>query len=137
VTTPAYPVKGRVLLADGKPLTSGRVIFLPKQGGMTAHGEIGSDGTFSLKTADDREGAPAGEYKVRIDPISSTVSVKGGRLDTKNLPFPQSYLDEDGETGLVATVKTEATELEPFRLVATAKSTATDRGRDSRNRITD
>jgi hypothetical protein len=135
VNAPAYPVKGRVLLGDGKPLTSGKVIFLPRQGGMTAHGEIASDGTFSLKTADEREGAPAGEYKIRIEPGASAVAVKGGRLDTNNLPFPPSYLDEDGETGLIATVRTEATQLEPFRLVAAARST--ERGRDSRNRITD
>ena len=64
----AYPVKGKVLLASGKPLTAGKVIFLPKSGsGMASIGEIGADGTFSLRTADGSEGAPAGEYIVTIN----------------------------------------------------------------------
>jgi hypothetical protein len=115
----AYPVKGKVLLASGQPLTAGKVIFLPKEGtGMTAKGEISSDGTFSLKTADDREGAPAGVYKVRIEPSASALGPKGAKLDPSKLPFAAIYMDEDGETGLTATVKAEATQLEPFKLVA-------------------
>jgi hypothetical protein len=122
ISSPAYPVKGQVLLSNGKPLTSGKVIFLPKEEkGMPATGEIGSDGTFALKTADNRDGAPAGVYKVRIEP-SATALIKGGRIDTRNLPFPAEYMDEDGETGLTATVKAEATQLEPFKLVAVARS---------------
>jgi hypothetical protein len=116
---PVYPVKGQVLLSNGKPLTSGKVIFLPKAGGMTAHGEITADGTFGLKTADDREGAPAGEYKVRIEPSNTGLTTtKGGSVEAKNLPFSADYMDEDGETGLTATVKTEPTQLEPFKLEA-------------------
>jgi hypothetical protein len=123
ISSPVYPVKGQVLLSTGKPLTSGKVIFLPKDGtGMTATGAIGSDGTFALKTADNREGAPAGAYKVRIEPAGVVPSVKGGHIETKNLPFPAQYMDEDGETGLIATVKTEPTQLEPFKLVAGTKS---------------
>jgi hypothetical protein len=135
ISAPAYPVKGQVLLSTGKPMTSGKVIFLPKEGkGMTAHGDIGSDGTFTLKTADDREGAVAGVYKVRIEPdVSVAKTTKGGLLEAKNLPFPVDYMDEDGDTGLIATVKAEATQLEPFRLVAESKA----KSAPSRNRNTD
>jgi hypothetical protein len=113
----AYPVKGQVLLANGKPLTGGRVIFLPKEpAGMTAVGDVGSDGTFALKTADGREGAPAGEYNIRVEPSASLLPKTVGRLDPKALPFAQIYMDEDGNTGLTATVKAEPTQLTPFRL---------------------
>jgi hypothetical protein len=130
-TATAYPVKGKVLLASGQPLTEGKVIFLPKDGsGMTAKGEIGPDGAFSLKTADDREGAPAGVYKVRIEPGTSALAKSGGKLDATKLPFSAAYMDEDGETGLTATVKAEPTQLEPFKLVAVAGLGPKDRNRD-------
>ena len=108
-----YPVKGQVLLADGKPLTGGSVQFIPKQSGLPASGKIESDGTFSLKTKT-REGAAPGEYKVRIEP-SPELLAKKGRAAQK-LPFASKYREYDGETGLTATIKAEPTQLEPFRL---------------------
>src|SRR6266446_7344082 len=70
-----YPVKGQVLLANGKPLTGGKVIFLPTSDtAQPATGKIGSDGTFALTSADAREGAAEGEYKVRIEPDPALAS---------------------------------------------------------------
>ena len=37
-----------------------------------------------------------------------------------SLPFPAIYNEEDGDTGLTATVKTEPTQLEPFKLTPPA-----------------
>ena len=108
-----YPVKGQVLLADGKPLTGGSVQFIPKQGGLPAVGIIGEDGTFSLNSKT-RDGAAPGEYKVRIEP-SSELLRKKGRVAQK-LPFASKYREFDGNTGLTATIRAEATQLEPFRL---------------------
>jgi hypothetical protein len=108
-----YPVKGQVLLADGKPLTGGSVQFIPKQGGLPATGKIETDGTFSL-TSKTRDGAAPGEYKIRIEP-SSELRVKKGRAAQK-LPFASKYREYDGNTGLTATIKAEPTQLEPFRL---------------------
>ena len=51
-----YPVTGKVLLADGKPLTTGRVEFIPVKGGMPASGDVGADGSFSLKTGSGQQG---------------------------------------------------------------------------------
>jgi hypothetical protein len=110
-----YPVKGQVLLGDGKPLPGGTVRFIPKQGGLPASGQIEADGTFSLKSKT-REGAAPGEYKVRIEP-SAELLTKKGRAAPK-LPFASKYREYDGETGLTATIKAEATRLEPFRLDA-------------------
>jgi hypothetical protein len=111
-----YPVKGQVLLADGKPLTGGMVHFIPKQGGLPASGKIEVDGTFSLKSLKTREGAAPGEYKVRIEP-SAELLVKKGRA-TMKLPFASKYREYDGNTGLRATIKAGETQLEPFRLEA-------------------
>ena len=128
---PVYPVKGQVLLADGKPLKGGKVNFVPKElGAMPATGEIGSDGTFSLKSADSRDGAAPGEYKVRVEASPSLMIQKG---KTKLPPFPAIYSDEEGDTGLTATVKSEPTQLEPFKLVpptAQPKAGRRDRGND-------
>jgi len=122
-----YPVKGQVLLASGKPLTGGRVHFLPKEmGGMPASGDIGSDGSYTLKTADSRDGAAPGDYKVRIEP---SADLKGTLGKPKPLPFASSYTDIDGDTGLTATVKAEATTIPPFQLTAKSAPKA-DRGRD-------
>jgi hypothetical protein len=109
-----YPVKGRVLLADGNPLNGGSVRFIPEVGGLPASGKIEMDGSFSLTSPRDRAGAAPGEYKIRIEP-NPELLVKKGRKDQK-LPFASKYREYDGNTGLTATIKAEPTELEPFRL---------------------
>jgi hypothetical protein len=111
---PLYPVTGQVLLADGKPVMGGFVQFIPKQGGLQASAKIGMDGTFSLKSLKNREGAAPGEYKIRIEP-SPDLLVRKGRSAPK-LPFASRYRDYDGETGLTATIRAQPTQLEPFRL---------------------
>ena len=59
---------GQGAAADGKPLSSGIISFVPK-GDLpsTPSAQIGSDGTFSVVTGGSGEGAPSGEYKVRIE----------------------------------------------------------------------
>ncbi len=52
-----YGVKGKVLLADGKPLRSGWISFVPKAGlPITPSAQISSDGSFSLVTGGSGEG---------------------------------------------------------------------------------
>ena len=111
VTT--FQVDGQVLLSNGKPLTNGRVTFVPTitdGSALPAIGEIGSDGRFSLTTRDPGDGAAAGNYKVRIDSPSNTT----GTGKSKSL-FPQKYSDIDN-TDLAITVKAETTSLTPFVL---------------------
>ncbi len=81
---------------------------------MTSEGKIGSDGTFTLETGGSGEGAPPGDYKVRIDPDDPSY-LAGKKPAKKKLPFSSKYLDEDS-SGLVATVKAEPNQLEPFKL---------------------
>jgi hypothetical protein len=106
-----YEVEGKVLLADGKPLTNGWVYFVPKGDlTITPSGQIGSDGAFSLITGGSGEGAPPGEYKVRIE--APQIQFAPNR---KRPPFPFKYTDEDS-SGLVITVRAEANQLKPFQL---------------------
>src|SRR5271166_3314215 len=100
---PDYPVKGKILLADGKPLSSGRVVFVSSETALSYAGPIRADGGFELKQGD-RVGAPVGKYKVRIE-IDET-SLPKGRGKSANLPFPGRYRDED-TSKLVATVKAD------------------------------
>jgi len=65
-----YPVSGKVT-AGKTTLAGGQVTFVPDEskGNKTKTsptGQIGSDGTYSLKT-DGRDGAPAGWYKVTVN----------------------------------------------------------------------
>jgi hypothetical protein len=106
-----YEVKGQVLLADGKPLRGGWISFVPKGDlPITPSGEIGSDGTFSLVTGGSGEGAPPGEYKVRIEAPQLPAAPK-----RRKPPFPTKYTDEDS-SGLQITVRAETNQLQPIRL---------------------
>jgi hypothetical protein len=105
-----YNVKGKVLLADGTPLHGGWIYFVPKGDlPVTPSGEIGSDGTFSVVTGGSGEGAPAGEYKLRIE------TPQFQRAKTKKPLIPVKYNDEDS-SNLVVTVRAEPNQLDPIRL---------------------
>jgi hypothetical protein len=106
-----YEVNGKVLMADDKPLRGGWVYFVPKGDlPVTPSAEIGPDGTFSIVTGGSGQGAPPGEYKVRIEAPQLRAAKKGGKH-----PFPPKYKDEDS-SGLVITVRAEPNQLDPIRL---------------------
>ena len=109
---PDYPVKGKILLADGKPLHSGRVVFVSSETALSYAGPIGDDGGFELKQGD-RVGAPAGNYKVRIEIEETSLPKRRGK--SSNLPFPARYLDED-VSKLAATVKADPENAFEFKL---------------------
>lgn len=117
VTGPLYPVKGKVLLADGKPLTSGQVVFVGTKEPVTLEGPIGADGGFTLDSGSLGKGAPAGDYKVRVEvDLSKQPQSKGKPARNSGpLPFPANYTDED-KSGLLATVKAGDNDLPPFTL---------------------
>ena len=105
-----YEVKGQVLLADGKPLDSGFIYLVPKGDlPLTPSGEIGPDGTFAVATGGSGDGAPAGDYKVRIE------SPQHRTARNRKPLIPLKYQDEDS-SGLVVNVKAEPNRLEPIRL---------------------
>jgi hypothetical protein len=74
-TDPAKPPLGKVhgyVTYGGKPVTSGSVIFTPVAGtgggtGQVATGQLGSDGSYSLTTFDEGDGAILGQHAVTVD----------------------------------------------------------------------
>jgi hypothetical protein len=101
-----YPVKGKVLLPDGKPLTSGHVVFADSKTMITSTATIESDGSYVFKGSSG-DGLPVGDYKIRIEAGSSTDGKKATK-GSKNLPFSEQFLDED-TSGLSRTVTDDAT----------------------------
>jgi hypothetical protein len=67
-----YPVTGKVVHADGTPVTGGLVHFKPQgNSDVTISGPIGADGTFTLSTfIDDQKvsGATEGPHTVTVLP---------------------------------------------------------------------
>jgi hypothetical protein len=102
-----YPVKGKVILPDGKAPPPIKLVF---EGPVTADATTETDGTFAVKGT--REGLPAGDYKVRLE-----VAVAKGSPKKPVLPFPAKYLDADS-SGLTAPVKADGPNDFEFKLTA-------------------
>lgn len=125
--TTVYPVTGKVILPDGKPLESGRIVFV-SQNGKNATGTIGTGGGYKLNSGISGEGAPPGEYKVRLEADESKFKQlpKTARPGL-NLPFPAKYTDEDSSQ-LTATVKAEPENKIDFKLDNEAPAKAAGSG---------
>src|SRR5688572_23532437 len=98
-----HPVRGTVTLEDGTPLTKGMVIFESIDAAavpVTARGEIKSDGTYQLGTHQTGDGAPAGKYRVRINPMDLSEVPD----EEKKLPYDIRYLKSE-TSGLEYEVK--------------------------------
>jgi hypothetical protein len=123
-----YPAKGKVLLPDGKPLTTGQVIFVATKSTITHAATIESDGSFSFKGTGS-DGLPEGDYKIRIDAGSSSAVAKGSRgAPQGTLKFDSIFLDEDA-SGLKATVTSdEAKNNFEFKLVPTPNTAQAKKG---------
>lgn len=59
-----YPVTGRVLLRDRKPV-AGAIVEFSSSAGYAARGRTNTDGTFSVTTGQ-QAGARAGTYRVAV-----------------------------------------------------------------------
>jgi hypothetical protein len=113
---PAYAVKGRVTLPDGKTMPGLKVVF----SGPTSDSAITeSDGTFTF--TGQKAGLPAGAYKVSLEIASTAKATKKATL-----PFPSRYLDEDF-SGLTAKVTADGPN--DFDLKLTKDDASTDRSR--------
>jgi hypothetical protein len=81
-------------------------------------------GTFTFKG--DKDGMPAGDYKVRLE-----IDEAMGTAKHPILPFPAKYSDEDS-SGLTATVKPEESNNFDLKLTSgndTVGKSAGDRGK--------
>lgn len=66
-----YPVTGKVTW-EGQPVTEGTVTFLSLEQGRPASGTIQPDGTYSLHSFSDNDGAKPGQYSVEIKAIDTS-----------------------------------------------------------------
>jgi hypothetical protein len=110
----AYPVKGKVVLASGTPISAGRVHLHPRDNamGVEAFGEIEKDGTFTLTTYAVRDGAVPGHYAVTVEPYS----YKTGNLKLdKATRIPKRYW-EPGTSDLTVEVTSQDNLLPPISL---------------------
>lgn len=62
---PITPVKGKVTL-KGQPVTSGSITFESDRTTHEARGDINSDGTFTLTTSKQDDGAEIGTHRVQL-----------------------------------------------------------------------
>ena len=97
-----------VVRLDGKPLTTGTVRFVPA-GGRAASGEIQSDGTFTLGTYGESDGALIGKHQVVIIAVQTDPDApKEGRMmkaNPKVKPLVPNRYMAPGTSGLTADVK--------------------------------
>jgi hypothetical protein len=71
-----------VVRLDGKPLTTGRVQFIPAAG-REASGRIQSDGSYVLGTYEESDGALIGKHQVAIIAVQTDPDAPGeGRMLT-------------------------------------------------------
>jgi hypothetical protein len=108
---PTFPVTGSLLI-DQKPGEHATVIFHPVSNEpgevVKPRGKVRNDGTFTLTTYAENDGAPVGEYQVTVELWLA------GRPDegpTSRLP---AKLAKPESSGLKATIKNEPNALEPF-----------------------
>jgi hypothetical protein len=124
-----YQVKAKFVLADGKPLTSGRVTFVELKYRQNFITEVTSDGGFEFKGLGG-DGLPEGEYRVVVEPLPGTAAKGSGVKAKLDLPYASKYTDEDG-SDLKATVTSDESKnnfefkMEPS---SSAKPTAAPRG---------
>ncbi|MHB1556601.1 MAG: carboxypeptidase-like regulatory domain-containing protein [Isosphaeraceae bacterium] len=105
LTSAFYPVRGQLVLPDGKAPPPIKVVF---SGPVTSSATTEGDGSFVFKGT--KDGLPAGEYNVRLEVVEP-----GGTTKRPALPFPAKYLDRHA-SGLSATVKPEASNDFEFKL---------------------
>jgi hypothetical protein len=99
-----YPVEGTVKYEDGSPaveLAGGTVSLESVEDLSNAAGEIQKDGTFHVRTPLRGDGAPAGTYRVLVQPAEGR---RGNPIDAKYGRYATS--------GIEITVKDEPNKVE-------------------------
>ena len=114
---PTYPVRGRVVFADGSPVRTGTIEFESQAFKNTnSNGRINEDGSFVLGTYESDDGAPAGEHRVSVsqwiisDPTVKHEKDHGKPVDPRFSRYETSGLtakiQESDENNVTITVET-------------------------------
>jgi hypothetical protein len=84
------PVRGTVMLPDGKPAAGSQVVFDGPIGGkaVSARGDVQPDGSFELSTSQPGDGVPLGKYRVQVNPPPLVNAEAAQRL-----PYSAKYTD--------------------------------------------
>ena len=111
-----HPVQGKVFVQK-KPAVGAFVLFIPVNEPANPtdprpRGEVKEDGSFTLSTFGDGDGAPAGDYIVTITWPGKVLP--DGREEPEDKLLGR-YADPQ-RSKLRATVKAEKNELDPFQL---------------------
>jgi hypothetical protein len=110
-----YPVRGRVLDAQGGPAAGALVVFHPRHGGgdVKPLARAGADGVFVLTTFKEGDGAPAGEYAVTVE----WPAAKKGPLDPEGPDRLRGrYRDPASPAARFTVEKRPDNEVPPLRL---------------------
>lgn len=95
-----YTVKGKVTL-NGQPLPDADVIFLPlTEGSRQATGRTAEDGSFTLSTFGDGDGAMAGEYKITVnyvELVAETLVEQGEKPNIRDMMNKFSKLKKEAK----------------------------------------
>lgn len=92
---------------QGKPLPTGSVTFIPDGPGKAAAGEIQADGTYTLTTYSQGDGATIGSHKVMIisEKDTSELPAESAEANTDLSLIPEKYGMSPKTSGLTAEVK--------------------------------
>ena len=79
---PTYPVAGKVEFTSGGPVHVGTVELKSRQHGVQARGQIQPDGSFTLTTYKDGDGAVAGTHDCVVAQFVMAEGIAGHRPST-------------------------------------------------------
>lgn len=88
-------ISGKVTFSDGKPVTSGKIIFSTET--FQANGTINPDGSYQMGSIGEKDGVPPGEYKVSVTGVGRLVGMTMLSLCDEKYMNPQT-------SGLTVTV---------------------------------
>tara|TARA_R110002095_G_scaffold216308_1_gene213012 strand:+ start:3967 stop:4506 length:540 start_codon:yes stop_codon:yes gene_type:complete len=109
---PTAEVSGKITF-EGEPLQRGTIVFFPESGKRNATGEIKEDGTYTLTTYENGDGAFPGAHTVTIisERDMTNLMPEDVKPGEKNWLIPPKY-NQSKTSGLTATVKeNEANEI--------------------------
>jgi hypothetical protein len=103
---PVFPSGGKVTY-QGNPLPNADVSFQHKEGSATATAKTDAQGSFTLSTYGDKDGAPAGAYRVTVA-VSAVQEIEPGVLAPEppggfKSPIPAQYGNPE-TSGLTADI---------------------------------
>jgi hypothetical protein len=102
------PVKGRVVYANGQPVTAASVSFTPDaatgNNAILATGLLAEDGTFTLRTYPHGDGAMIGSYRVTVALGFGATRKLAKYTRLKDTPL-RIDVPAEGRTGLVLTLE--------------------------------